>query len=169
MVDIAKDRLGAPVDFEISADNVDKPLLDADRLRDRIQQFSESDTLWLTRASTFLQKSQLFPNATFVAGADTVARLLSANYYENLDDCLRCLGKIRERGCRFLAFGRAWDGEFRSGLPKSELPEKHPEVFDMFEWIPEDEFRVDLSSTQIRKQEQSNHQSTSAEDPDSIC
>ena len=106
-----------------------------------------SDTLWLTRAPTFAEKSRLFPGATFLVGADTIVRIGQPRYYGN--DPHRCEAAIREiaaNGCRFLVFPRADHAELQS-LQEVELP---PALRELCDGVSPVEFRVDISSTQLR-------------------
>src|SRR5207253_10796815 len=78
---VAEDIRQQPVAFEISVINVDKPPLTAGEVRNRLAQFAWKARVELTRAPTFLEKSRLFPGATFVIGADTAERLVARRYY----------------------------------------------------------------------------------------
>src|SRR5215831_15003533 len=71
----------APLAFELSVTNVDKPPLESGTVRARLAQFAWKSPVELTRAPTFLEKSRLFPRATFVVGADTAERLIATKYY----------------------------------------------------------------------------------------
>ena len=59
---------------------------------------------------------------------------------------LQKTGKIGDRGCRFLVFGRARDDRFQS-LKDIELPSELRSICDE---VPEAEFRVDVSSSALR-------------------
>ena len=59
MAELASKRTGREVAFEISVRNVDKPDLPAQAIVERASQFKDS-LLFLTRASRFTEKSQLF-------------------------------------------------------------------------------------------------------------
>lgn len=146
LAEIAEKRLGVPVHFEISLQNADKPQLDHQELNRRRQQFAERGFLWLTRAPKFDQKAQLFPGATFIVGADTAARIVAPCYYTNSTQrMLQRLAAIRDAGCRFLVASRVDDsGELIQPKPPDEFG-------DLFSFVSEAEFRIDLSSTQIRK------------------
>ncbi len=62
MADIAAKIIDSPVHFEISIQNVDKPLLDYTEMETRAKQFAEKRLpLWFTRAPTFVEKAALFP------------------------------------------------------------------------------------------------------------
>jgi hypothetical protein len=95
----------------------------------------------------------LFPGTTWIVGVDTAERILQPRFYQN-SESLRDVGllQIREYGCRFLVAGRAdTTGEFVS--PKgSAIP---GQFVDLFEEIPEAEFRMDISSSHIRRSKQS--------------
>src|SRR5262249_28323804 len=89
--------------FEISVINVDKPPLAAREVRNRLAQFAWRARVELTRAPTFLEKSRLFPGATFVIGADTAERLVAPRYYGGGDERMAAaLQEIADRGCSFL-------------------------------------------------------------------
>jgi hypothetical protein len=141
-------RLGVPVHFELSAANVDKPDLPADEVARRLAQFVGVGPVWVTRAATFAAKAELFPGVAFVLGWDTAVRLIDPWYYAGdpgrRDAALR---RLLDCGCRVVVGGRldpagqfrVWDG---AGLAD--------EFGRLFNVIPEDEFRVDLSSTELR-------------------
>jgi hypothetical protein len=141
-------RLGAPIHFELSAANVDKPDLPADEIARRLRQFVGFAPVWVTRAATFEAKADQFPGAAFVLGWDTAVRLVDVRYYGG-DPGRRdvALRKLLGHGCRVLVGGRAdaagrfrtWDGADVAG-----------EFRGLFEAIPEAEFRADVSSTELR-------------------
>jgi hypothetical protein len=149
MADIAAKQLGKPITFEISIENVDKPPLDFTEMHDRAAQFAASrHQLVFTRAPTFEMKSELFPGATFIVGADTITRIGEARYYGGDSAAAEAaFHRIAQRGCRFLIFGRQCDGKFQS-LNDLELPESLRKLCGE---VPEQEFRADVSSTQLRK------------------
>ncbi len=100
---VAEELRQQPAAFEISVINVDKPPLSGETVRRRLAQFAWKSPVELTRAPTFLEKSRLFPNATFVIGADTAERLVAPRYYG--DDELRmrvALDEIANSGASFL-------------------------------------------------------------------
>jgi len=175
MVEVAGRRLDRHAALELSIFNVDKPPLDFLELQRRLEPAGgypawelwfksnhpadklesaggyplwQAYPLWLTRAATFEEKAVLFPGATFLVGADTIARTADPNYYEgNPDRRDAAIDKIVEAGCHFLVFGRVVDGKFQ-GLAELELP---PALRAVCEEVSEDEFRVDLSSTVVRR------------------
>jgi len=147
MIAIAGDRLGAPVALEISLLNVDKPPLDFIELRERVARLTEYP-VWLTRAPTFVEKSILFPGATFVVGADTILRMADAKYYDNdPTEAAAAIDTIARADCRFLVFGRTVGPRFLS-TAEIDLP---PQLAAMCTYVPEAQFRCDISSTAIRE------------------
>ncbi len=149
MAEVAHTRLGTPIEFEISIENVDKPPLDYTELEERAIQFSEKNLpLWFTRAPTFEEKSRLFPGATFIVGADTLLRIGQPRYYGNDAAAMEAaIQRIAQRGCRFLVFGRLADGKFQS-LADLPLPDSLRRLCDE---VPASEFREDISSTELRR------------------
>ncbi len=124
---------------------------DADGQRRRAQplgQFPADQTVWLTRAATFEEKSRLFPGTTFVVGADTMRRIADPRYYgENTAACLAALERIADRGCGFLVFVR----DLGTGLVRLgdlDLPERLRRICRE---VPADVFREDVSSTALRR------------------
>lgn len=149
---VAEDTLHAPVAFEISVVNVDKPPLAAGEVRTRLAQFAWRSRVELTRAPTFVEKSRLFPGATFVVGADTAERLVAARYYGGDEQRMAAaLQEIADRGCRFLVAVRA-DGAGRvRSLADVAIPSRFAGLFTP---IPESRFRCDSSSSEIRARQE---------------
>jgi len=143
----AEELLGGPVAFELSVVNVDKPPLDYLTIERRAAAL-EGHPLVLTRAATFAEKAVLFPGATFVVGWDTAIRVGDPKYYGG--DAARAraaLESLRGAGCHFLVAGRLVGGVFQDALAF-----RAPEGFqDLFSPIPRALFRVDVSSTELRR------------------
>jgi hypothetical protein len=147
LAETASALLGTPVHFELSAINVDKPPLGADEIRRRLAQFAWRATVELTRAPTFVEKSRIFPGATFVIGADTAERLVAARYYGGEAQMHAALREMAGRGTRFLvAVRRDASGRVRS-VGDARIPES---FIELFLEIPESHFRLDTSSTELR-------------------
>lgn len=145
---LASKILNSATAFEISVTNVDKDPLDSEEVNRRISQFNKNETTFLTSAPLFSQKSEIFKNSTFIIGSDTAVRLMDPKYYENsIDTMYESLKIIQDNGCEFLVAGRLQDSNFRTVLDVS-IPENFT---SMFREIPEDQFRIDLSSTELRK------------------
>ena len=145
---VAEEIIGLPSAFELSVNNVDKPILSASEVRRRSAQFADKGILELTRGATFREKARLLPGATFVVGADTALRIVDGRYYgDNHWEMLAALEELKQRGCRFLVAGRlAADGRFQT-LSDIAVPEQFSTLFAE---IPESRFRADLSSTHLR-------------------
>ncbi len=152
---IAAKRLGCPVAYELSITNVEKPPLDFVEIEERVRGLrgetaSEdpcAETLLLTDAPTFRAKAALFPGCTFVVGADTIARIADPKYYSGETGSFdAAIELIAEQGCRFLVFGREIEGEFRV-LSDIKLP---PALRKLCDEVSADEFREDVSSTELR-------------------
>jgi nicotinamide mononucleotide (NMN) deamidase PncC len=156
MARIAAQWLALPVEFEISIHNVDKPPLDYLEMRDRASQFGEDQTLWLTRAPTFEEKSRVFSDATFIVGADTIARIADPAYYgDSQRAMLAAIDRIAQRAGRFLVFGRAAkESDSTAAVPNAfqslEALDLPPSLLAICEEVPEREFRADISSTELR-------------------
>jgi hypothetical protein len=145
---VAAQRVGVPAAYELSMINVDKPPLLPQEVRRRVKQFAGRAPLWLTRAPTFDRKAALFPQAHFVVGADTAARIVDPRFYtDSVERMEEALDLLRRRGCRFLVAGRVDHTGFLVGLDNLKVPPSHR---PLFEAIPESAFRCDISSTQLR-------------------
>jgi len=147
---VAAARLGAPVHFELSITNADKPELEAEEVDRRLAQFADLAPVWLTRAATFAQKAALFPGAAFVLGWDTAIRLIDPRYYGGALGRDRALRQLREAGSRLVIGGRLdSEGQFRTWEPDA-VGEEFAELFIS---LAEVDFRVDLSSRKLRQEE----------------
>ena len=154
MAEIAAKQFSAPVEFELSIQNVDKPPLDYTEIEQRVAQFRVRQLpLWLTAAPTFEQKSQLFPGATFIVGVDTIYRIAQDRYYGHDPAAAQAaFENIAQRGCRFLVFGRLVDQTFQS-CRDLKLPAALQKLCDQ---VPVNEFREDVSSTGLRAKSNDN-------------
>lgn len=145
---VAEEIKQQPISFEISVANVDKPPLAGATVKQRVTQFAWKSPVELTRAPTFLEKSRLFPRATFVIGADTAERLVAPRYYG--DDTARmhdALDEIGNSGGSFLVAVRIDAAARVRTLQDITVPRRHA---DLFHEIPEHRFRLDTSSSEIR-------------------
>jgi hypothetical protein len=138
---------GRKVALEISIENVDKPPLKRGEILRRLAQARGRFAICLTREPTFYGKARHFATVHFVIGYDTVVRLVDAKYYEGGTTGMeRALGELLARGCRFWVAGRQLEGHYRT-LEDAAVP---PALLGLFCAIPEAQFRVDLSATEIR-------------------
>jgi hypothetical protein len=129
--------------FELSVTNVDKPPLDIIEVERRLLQLKGIHSVVLTCAPTFAEKAELFPGAWFALGYDTAIRLLSPEYHTNVP---AMLARFLTLETRFVVGGRLHDGQFQ-GLADLDIPAGYEELFIP---IPEQLFREDISSTELR-------------------
>ena len=147
MARLAAERLGVPVVHEISIHNVDKPPLNFHDMHERAAQF-ETNGLCFTNTATFVEKARVFGGVTFVVGADTTRRIADPKYYPD-GTVSEALDEIAGQGCRFLVFGRS-DGDRFVTLDDLDLP---PGLRGLCEGVSEADYRIDLSSTEIRERQ----------------
>jgi hypothetical protein len=147
---VASALLGGPVVFELAAVNADKPPLPEAEILRRCRQF-EGRPVAVSTAATFVEKSRLFAGVTFVVGADTALRVVQPGFYGGsaraMDEALQ---QIAARRCRFLVAARVC-GQRLLTLDDLELPPPHA---GMFRAIPARMFRLDVSSTDLRRRSQ---------------
>jgi len=144
---VAEELRQQPLAFEISVTNVDKPPLAGDTVRHRLAQFAWKSSVELTRAPTFVEKSRLFPGATFVIGADTAERLVAPKYYGDEARMHDALEEIASSGGSFLVAVRLDAAGRVRALNDIPVPRRYA---DLFTEIPEHLFRFDTSSSEIR-------------------
>ncbi|TMW58170.1 hypothetical protein Poli38472_011758 [Pythium oligandrum] len=164
---IMKSRTGVelPILFEIAVSNADKGSLSSSAVMERVRQFSnrgESSGAelfgnWpviITNASLFGQKAALLHNCVFIIGADTAVRIVDKKYYD-MDEhkMVLAINEISRQGCKFVVAGRFDENGSRRYISAEEVLEKHvPPVFkDLFIPLREEDFRNDISSTQLRQ------------------
>ena len=137
------DRLGA---FELTVRNADKPGLDFLTLEERILAIEERP-VWLTNVPTYAEKAALFPGTTFILGVDTLARIGQLRFYQNREDLMEtAIHAFVRHDCHFIVFGRQQGQDFHT-LKDLNVP---IELKHRCTEVPEDQFRHDVSSTQIR-------------------
>ena len=143
----AHELTGKPGAYEMSVKNVDKPDLQEELISARLNQFDTPNTVLVTASPLFSQKSDLFPGSTFVIGYDTALRLIDPKYYDNdVRQMHKSISHIMANECDFLVAGRVHKQRFL-GLSSINIPI----IFsDIFSEIPESEFRLDISSSEIR-------------------
>nr|KJB31474.1 hypothetical protein B456_005G193400 [Gossypium raimondii] len=135
--------------FELSAINADKPPLSIPQIKERVMQFEKiGKTVIISNQPYFYKKAELFPGSAFVIGADTAVRLINPKYYDgSYDRMIETLSGCKRTGCTFIVAGRKVDGTFKV-LEDFDVPEV---LKDMFVPIPAERFRMDISSTEIRR------------------
>ena len=142
----ARRRFGDPVAYELSVTNVDKPPLPSTEAMRRAAQFAGGARLIFTAAPTFAEKARLLPGAAFVVGADTACRIVDPVYYGGVAAMRGALRELRSLKSSFVVAGRLEQERFLQ-LSDLTLP---PEAAGLFEAIPAEELRMDISSTELR-------------------
>eukprot|EP00041_Stephanoeca_diplocostata_P025935 m.691342 g.691342 ORF g.691342 m.691342 type:complete len:252 (+) comp22854_c0_seq9:187-942(+) len=158
MADAASKRCSTEAVFEMSIANADKATLDIEEIEKRLLQFTSDRVqhqLILTNCALFLDKARLLQNVTFVVGYDTAKRILDPKYYTTVAGGVgKILQDFRNLGTNFLVAGRVENPKDGTGkyltVTDLEIPHSFEDLFDGFN---EAEFRVDISSTQLRVQE----------------
>ena len=147
MAAVAREMTGLDSVFELAVLNVDKPPLEESEIMRRLSGLKGKGPVALTRTPTFQRKSEVFPGSVFVIGWDTMVRVIDPKYYGDSETAmLTALAEIWARGCRFLVAGRQMDGAFRT-LDEVAIPQGFQPLFMA---IPEESFRADVSSTELR-------------------
>ena len=144
---VSREITGLESVYELAVLNVDKPPLEESEILGRLDGLKGKGAVALTRTPTFQRKSEVFPGSVFVIGWDTMVRVIDPRYYgESETAMLTALAEIWARGCRFLVAGRQVDGTFRT-LDEVTIPDGFQPLFQA---IPEERFRADVSSTELR-------------------
>ncbi len=154
VAELAAEKTGAPVAFELSVRNVDKPPLDVLEIARRVSALEKTAPnvpIWTTNAPRFVEKAALFPGSTFALGTDSIVRLGDAKY-ENGSTSQRdaVLERLASFGAKFLVFSRKLDGNVvePAALP---LPKR---LRSLCRFVPAEEFLDDVSSTALRQKAQ---------------
>lgn len=128
----------------------------------------------VTSKPRFLDKSECFRNCNFLIGADTFTRIVNPKYYPNpkgvspvdgnYQNMIHALSTMSARGCRFIVGGRSLkspekpdEDEFVTlqKMLDTDTPITSDEICNMFTGLTEAEFRLDMSSTEIRESRRS--------------
>ena len=135
--------------FELTLVNADKAAIGLPEAQRRAAQFAGRAPLLLSREPLFAVKAALFPGAVFVVGVDTAARLVDPRFYGDSAAAMRrALAEVARHGCSFLVAGRLVDERYRT-LADVALPLPRA-LRALFRELPEDSFRCDISSSEIR-------------------
>jgi cytidyltransferase-like protein len=147
LAETAEAILDRPVLFELPLVNAVKAPIAAEEARRRIAQFTGQAPVLLTRTPLFSQKADLFPGSVFVVGVDTAERFLQQRFYhDDPAEMEAALRHFQATGCYFLVAGRLQGDQFIT-LADIDVP---PAYQSLFQPIPEDHFRLDISSTALR-------------------
>jgi hypothetical protein len=145
---VAATMLAGPVAFELAAVNADKPSLALTEITRRCRQFAGRPVA-VTTSATFLEKSRLLPGMSFVMGADTALRVVQPRFYGGSVRAMdEALNEMAALDCSFLVAARAWERRLWT-LTDLDVPPAHAA---MFREIPPESFRLDVSSTDLRRQ-----------------
>lgn len=142
----ARCRVSDNVAYELSVTNVDKSPLPTAAVVSRLSQFKNEAPVILTQAATFLEKARLWPGVMFVIGSDTARRIVDQRYYPKNISITDALAELRSLNSHFLVAGRLEANQF---VELSDL-DLAPYETDLFEAVPADELRMDISSTELR-------------------
>lgn len=143
---LAEKETGAKTFFEICIQNVDKPPLSYHQIDKTINQFNSTQNWVLTKAGKFSDKAKLFPNSTFIIGADTLVRIFDERFYASRSDMLAQFDIFNKNNNKFLVFGRKYQDKFIE-LKDVQLPDS---ISSLFKGFGENIFREDISSSSIR-------------------
>lgn len=152
-------KLRGETALELSVLNADKPPLDYVSIQERIQRiFSEpkftGNKILLSGLPFFEMKSRIFPGQTFLVGLDTLERISCAKYHFGEKFLLeKSLANLQKQRIRFLVFGRIKNIQGNKVFETFQ-PSAFPSLLsDLCTGISAEEFRNDLSSTEIRARE----------------
>ena len=130
--------------YEISIKNVDKSKINFNDLINRINQFKSLGKLVVTNSAKFEEKSNIFKKSIFVIGYGTALRLVDDKYYD--DDFRKSLKIIEKNNCSFLVSGRFINKKYKK--PNNINFEEYDYLFNI---LSEEKFRIDISSTELRR------------------
>ena len=148
MSELANKELSEEVFFEICIQNVDKPPLSYHQIKKTIDQFTDSKNWVLTKAGKFSDKAKLFPNSTFIIGADTLVRIFDERFYASRREMMKEFEIFNTNNNNFLVFGREYKKRFIE-LNDIQVPDS---IKSRFRGFGENIFRKDVSSSTIRAQ-----------------
>lgn len=170
--------------FEISITNADKASLQPDDVVQRLLGFLKLNDMpdhWgiiITNAPLFVQKVDLLNPLQvsrsfevdplplhFVIGTDTLVRIIDPKYYDNSED--KMLQALYDMQCRFVVGGRLEQSKTKKDDDQPVFISAEPVI----EGLPEDlrdkftplkDFRVDVSSTELRRRLQQQKEAESS-------
>ena len=150
LAEVAADLLGRDPVFELGLVNADKAPIAEDEAERRVAQFAGYAPVLLTAEPRFADKVGWVRESVFVLGADTLVRLVDPRFYAgDRGGMSGAFARIRASGCRFLVAARL---DPSSGRVRTLADCAVPRGFArLFEAIPAADFRMDLSSTELRE------------------
>lgn len=168
MLKAAEEMTGLRGVFELSCANFDKPDISEEEILRRVSAIRDIP-IALTHAPRFAQKAELFPQTTFILGHDTAERLVKNHTLQGMvsdvsTDWKNQWETFQTLEISFLVAGRLFQPlEKKKGGGSAESPTLRasfqclenlelPKGFEaLFEAIPQEIFREDISSTELRK------------------
>lgn len=146
--------------FELCIRNADKGAISVEEISKRLKAFEEQGLpVVLTDAALYTLKAKLFKRARFVLGYDTAVRIVKQKYYGDSEARMAAeFAQLHAAGCSFIVGGRmdAGTGQFL-GLDSIQIPSVLEHVGVRFQGVSESEFRLDISSTELREAERRNN------------
>jgi nicotinic acid mononucleotide adenylyltransferase len=143
--------------YEISAKHPDKGLLSRKEIMSRVEQFKGKAAVIVSTNALYVDKCEDNKGATFLIGADVCRKILDPKYTSNsYAQLFSGLERIHGNGCSFLVAGRKNETTDKFETLQNVLEKMLPNEADrnavgaLFQSM--DGFRVDMSSTEIRKQ-----------------
>jgi len=138
---------GREANFEISIQNVDKPDIAPSELEKRLGGMRGYFPIILTRCPRFFDKAQLFVDPHFVVGYDTAERLVDGRYYQDgITGMHSSLKQLYDNKTIIWVAGRLVNDRYKT-LSDIALPKG---LGGLFRSVTQEEFRLDVSSTQLR-------------------
>jgi hypothetical protein len=153
LLEAGVDRLMRPGFYELCVRNADKGAITAAEISTRLRPFHDAGLpIVLTDAARYTDKAALFPGAQFVLGYDTAVRIIMPRYYGDSEaQMVADFAALKAAGCGFVVAGRVHGGKFL-GLKDIDIPDVLRHIGVDFSGIAEESFRMDISSTEIRRQ-----------------
>ena len=151
LLEIARNQLDCKGYFELSIRNASKPPITPDELERRIAQFKGTHDVIVTSEPLILDKARLLPRRHVLLGIDTLERFLDPAYYANDEQARdQALKEFIKLGSTLVVAGRQYDdGTFRN-YSDLKLPDPVRQALSgITVEIPEQKFRVDISSSKL--------------------
>ena len=155
LLEVSKNEHKLKPIYEISISNVDKSKIEFKDLLKRSNQFKSLGKLVITNSANFREKSFIFKNSIFVIGYDTALRLIEKKYYK--DDIDMAFNDIEKNNCSFLVAGRFINSKYNNASSINFY-----EFKKFFSTLSEEKFRLDISSSQLRSQANSENDKSAA-------
>ena len=148
MAEVAAERCGSPVTFELSITNVDKPPLDFIEIADRLSQFQGEQVL-LTARSNICRKVAKSRPVVSLSSASTRWCVLAIRFITAATRPI-ATRRLKPSPIRDAGFSCSVDRstENSSRCRMLELP---PALRALCDEVPESVFREDVSSTELRR------------------